>query len=357
MKQWIGLITMVLGLGCGSGQDRTIETTPRSAVRVNAETVRLTQVPVTVMAVGTTEPYAQATPGTRLLGQVARVAVEEGQRVVKGQVLVRIENRDLAARRQQSASALKEAQAVLSNAEIQVQRMRNLHRENAVSRQKLDDAETVFERAQAGVVTAQGALGEVEANLGYTTVRAPIDGVVVRTFVDPGDMAAPGAPLFTIERQNPMKVTVAVSEQDLAFIEVGGVVHVSVEASESGRMLMGKVETLIPSADPQSRTFEVQVVLSNSDYMLRSGMFARVLFQKDTRPGVLIPAEACIKQGQLQGVYVIDGDYARLRWIRLGKNFGEKVEVLSGLDADERIAVTQLDKLCDGCRVEVGSDG
>ena len=159
----IGIVSMLAGC---SGHE---EAEPRHAgepVAVRTEAVRLEQVPVTVSAVGTTEPYARATPGTRLLGRVVQVEVSEGQPVEEGTVLGRIENRDLDAQRQQAQSALEEAQAVLANAETNVRRMRNLHEERAVPKQRLDEAETQYRRAQAGVTAAQGALQEVEANLG-----------------------------------------------------------------------------------------------------------------------------------------------------------------------------------------------
>jgi RND family efflux transporter MFP subunit len=356
MRRFLGVM-LVAGLAaCGGEHPAVVTRDAGPAVNVQVEGVRLAQVPVTVTAVGTTEPYARATPGTRLLGRVAEVTVDEGQRVGKGDVLVRIEGQDLAAKRQQAESGLREARAVLRNAETQAARIRNLYAEKAVPKQALDEAETAYTRAQAGVASAEGALKEIEANLGYTAVSSPLDGVVVRKFVEPGDMASPGAPLFTVEQQDSMKVTVDVSEQDLAYIQVAQPVQVSIESLESDAALEGDVETIIPSADPRSRTFQVRVVLDNVTRTIRSGMFARVLFQKDTRAGMLIPARAVVTQGQLQGVYVIDGNHARLRWVRLGKTFGDHVEVISGLTAGDRIAVSGMESLSDGRKVEVMGD-
>jgi membrane fusion protein (multidrug efflux system) len=312
-------------------------------VVVEAETVRLAQVPVTVTAVGTTEPYARATPGTRLMGRVGEVRVNEGDRVSKGAVLVRIEDQDLTAKRQQ-------VQAVLANAEANVTRMRNLYREKAIPKQKLDEAES-------GYAQAKGALREVQANLDYSSVASPLDGVIVRKFVQPGDMAAPGAPLFTVEQQHPMKLTVEVGERDLAYVKVDSPVTVEIEALPTGRERVGDVEALVPSADPGSRTFQVRVVIPNSDGQVRSGMFARVGFQKSERPGILVPASALVRRGQLDGVYVIAGDRTHLRWVRLGKSFGSRTEVISGLAPGDVIALTGLDRLEDGGRVEVSGNG
>ncbi len=341
-------------MGCGGESAPPSQREDSAPQIVSVEAVAVAEVPVTVEAVGTTEPYARATPGTRLLGRVAQVSIEEGDRVAKGKVLVRIEHRDLTAKRQQAAGALKEAFAVLENAESSVKRIRNLYSESAVSKQKRDEAEMAYARAQAGVAGAEGALEEVDANLGYSAVASPLDGVVIRKFVQEGDMAAPGAPLFTVEQQDSMKVVVEVSEQDLAYIRTDRPVPVSVEAL--GLERQGRVEGVVPSANPRSRTFQVKVVVENGDRVVRSGMFARVQFQKDTREGLLIPEDAVVRQGQLQGVFIVSGNRARLRWVRLGKRFGTRVEVLSGLEAGDRVVTSGGDGLSEGRRVEVKSD-
>lgn len=352
MKRLTLIWVVALSVSCGTAQKQALSEA-QVTHKVEIETVRLSNVPVPITAVGTTEPYARATPGTRILGRVASVAVEEGQRVTSGDVLVRIEGGDLSAKRQQAVSALREAKAVRDNAEAQVKRIRNLFEEKAVSKQSLDETETAFERARANVVAAEGALMEVDANLGYTAVSSPLDGIVVQKFVEPGDMAAPGAPLFTVEQQDPMKVTVQISERDLSYVQVSQPVVVRVEATRNSQDLAGKVEAVIPSGDPRSRTFEVRVVLENKDASLQSGMFARVQFQKDMRPGVLVSSSVVVKQGQLRGVYVIDKGKARLRWVRLGKVFGDKVEVISGLSAGDQIITSKIEGLLDGQHVEV----
>ena len=113
----------------------------------------------------------------------------------------------------------------------------------------------------------------------------------------------------------------------------------------------------MPSADPGSRTFQVRVVIPNPDGQVRSGMFARVGFQKGERLGILVPASALVKRGQLDGVYVITGGRAHLRWVRLGKTFGARTEVISGLEPGDVVALTELDRLEDGGRVEVSGNG
>ena len=356
--RWLVAGTISTSAGCG-GEHSPEAGDTETAIRVVTDTVRLVQVPVVIGTVGTTEPYARATLATRLLGRVQEVRVHEGQRVAAGAVLVRIEGGDLDARQRQAASALQEAQAVLANASSHLRRTRNLYEQRAVPKQRLDEAETDHQRAEATVATARGALQEVDAILGDATVRAPFAGVVVHKFVQVGDMASPGTPLCTMEQQERMKVTVEVAEQDLPFVHLQSAVQVEVEALATTHpgSWIGNVETLVPAADPTSRTFQARVVVDNSDGVLRSGMFARVGFEKGERPGLLVAETAILRRGQLEGVFVVQDGRARLRWVRLGKAFGSQREVIAGLEAGDVIAVSGIEVLHDGVPVEVGTDG
>jgi RND family efflux transporter MFP subunit len=345
---------ILLSWSCGheEGPGRRAE----SAVPVEVARVETVQVPLVTRAVGSTESYARAALSTRLMGLVTEVAVEEGQAVRRGQVLVRIENQDLTARQRQAEAGLKEARAVQANAEKAVERLRNLRRQNAVPQQALDEAETGAARALAAVTTAEQAVREIEVNLEYSEVRSPLDGTVVRKQAHAGDLSAPGAPLLEVERLDPIKVTVEVNEGDLTWVAIGQEVEVEIASLRNAPIRRGRVEALNPAADPASRTFRVTVVVPNPDGAIGSGMFARVGFPKGTRPAILVPAAAVVREGQLEGVYLIDGGQARLRWVRLGRAFGDRVEVLSGLEPGQRVAVGERTGLRDGARVEVKGD-
>ena len=343
-------------LACSSPepQERAVE---EGVVPVHVQRVEQDRIPITASAVGTTVSHARATPGTRIMGRVAEVGFSEGDRVKRGQVLVRIENQDLLARRRQAESARQEARAVLENAEKNVQRLRNLFQEKAVSQQALDEAETGYARARAGVAATEEGILEVEANLRYSAVESPLDGVIVQKLVQPGDMAAPGTPLFAVEQQDPIEVTLEVSERDLPHVEVGREVVVEIVALKGAAATRtGRVQALIPAADPGSRTFRVKVVVPNPGGAIGSGMFARVQFPKGERPALLVPASAVVRQGQLEGVYVVTEGRSRLRWVRLGRAFGDRVEVVAGLDEGEDVVISDVARVGDGRRVEVLGD-
>lgn len=228
--------------------------------------------------------------------------------------------------------------------------MQALYDQKATPKKNLDDARTGHARAQAAVQTAEASLKEIEVTLAYSAVRAPFDGVVTRKMTEAGDMATPGAPLLVVEDPSRMKVVARVSEGAIDALRIGGAAAVEIDAAGS-RRLPCTVARVVPAADPASRTFDVEVVLDNADGRLRSGAFARLLIESGERRAVLVPKAGLVRQGQLEGVYVADGDVARLRWVRTGQDYGDRAEVLSGLSGGERIVVSDVDRLRDGDKI------
>jgi RND family efflux transporter MFP subunit len=225
-----------------------------------------------------------------------------------------------------------------------------------VPQQSLDEAETGRARAAAAVANAEQAVREVQANLEYSEVRSPLTGSLVRKLVQVGDLSAPGVPLVEVEQLDPIKVTLEVSESDLAWVSAGQEVDVEIPSLRTQPLRRGRVEAINPAANLGSRTFQVKVVVANPDGAIGSGMFARVGFPKGTRGAVLIPAAAIVRQGQLEGVFTVSGGKGVLRWVRLGRFYGDRVEVLSGLDAGESVVIDGGSGLRDGAPVEVRGD-
>ncbi|HEX5631617.1 MAG TPA: efflux RND transporter periplasmic adaptor subunit, partial [Gemmatimonadales bacterium] len=156
--------------------------------------VRDTTIAATFQAAGTAQPLQQATLSTKLMATVSSVLVKEGDVVAPGQVLLRLDARDLVAKRSQVDASIADAEAMVREATTQANRMRALYADSAATRSQLDAAETGLSRAEAGLRGATGAAAELDAVSSYATVRAPFAGVVTRRFVDPGAFATPGAP-------------------------------------------------------------------------------------------------------------------------------------------------------------------
>ena len=185
MNRWVALAATAAFLTACGGEEVVQKVRDDRPVAVRVAPVERASVPVQVTAVGTTEPYARANPGTRLMGNVVEVGFSLGDLVRAGQLMVRIESADLAARKNQAEAGLLEARAVLAQAEKDVTRMRNLFAEEAVTQHQLDEAETGYARSRAGVAAAEDAVREAEAHLRYGRVTAPMNGLVVGKNVQP----------------------------------------------------------------------------------------------------------------------------------------------------------------------------
>jgi RND family efflux transporter MFP subunit len=349
----LSLLTL-LGVvaGCGGG-DEPAHYEPKT-VAADLATVERTTVPRLVTATGALEAQNAVEVSTRLMGQVREVLVRSGERVEAGQILVRIDDTDMAARKRQAEAAIAEAQAVLDNAETTQARFERLYAENSVSKSQLDDVRTARDRAFASLTLAEANLAEVEVQLGYLNIASPTAGAVTQRLVDPGDMASPGQPLVTLEQNNIMKVRAGISERDIDLVDVGGDVRVTV-TSLDGAIFDVPVARVLPAANPMSRTFDLEAYLPNDDGRLRSGMFARVEVSVGTREAILVPADALHTRGQLTGVWIVnEAGVAHLRWIRVGRIHDGMAEVISGLHGGETIVRRAEQPLVEGDRIEGG---
>jgi RND family efflux transporter MFP subunit len=162
--------------------------------------------------------------------------------------------------------------------------------------------------------------------------------------------------MFVVEQQDPIKIAVELGERELAQVRVGQPAEVEIAGMAGAQRRAGTVEAVIPAVDPGTRTFQVQVVVPNPDRAIGTGAFARVRFAGRGRPALLVPASALVRQGQLEGVYVVSHGRALLRWVRVGAARGEQAEVLSGLEAGDLVVVEPRPDLRDGSAVEVGGD-
>lgn len=345
----LGLVLLAAAAGCGSEQaDR-----PPTGREVAVETAeaRLTVVPHTITATGSLAAERSVMVSTRMMGWVKRIHVEEGRTVAAGDPLLSIDDTDLQAKRAQAEAGIAEARAVLANAEKTAARFERLYAEKSVSRAQLDDVLTGRDRAAAGVRMAEAGLREIDVHLSYLDIAAPAAGVVARKMVEEGDMANPGQPLVVLEQTGSMKAVAHVGEKDVSRIAVGDPVTVDV-SSLDGAVFDAALTKLIPTANPGSRTYDVEALLENADGRLRSGMFARMELTVGEREAVLAPLAAVVRRGQLTGAWIVAGDgIVRLRWLRLGREFGDRVEIISGLTGGETLVTSSATPLVEGDKV------
>lgn len=304
---------------------------------------------------GMVEAVYNATLSTRMMGHVNRIHVNIGDKVSQGQLLISINNSDLQARRAQVNAGINEAQVAFNNAKRDFERFTALFAQNSASQKELDDMTAHYEMAKARLESANAMKAEVDAQFAYVEIRAPFSGVVTNRFVEAGAMANPGMPLIALEAPGNFEVRATVPERVISQIKPGETVEVHINAIN--KTIPGKVTEVSSSSSMTGGQFPIKVVLEKDD-ALKSGMYATVQFPvaktDDIPQMVTVPQEAIVTQGDLRGVYTVSQqNTAILRWLRLGRNFGNEVEVLSGLNAEEAIIVEAQGKLYNGAKIEV----
>jgi RND family efflux transporter MFP subunit len=311
-----------------------------------------------VTASGKIEAENSANVSTRMMGYVTKVHVKVGQKVGAGQLLVSINNADLQAKKAQLDASILQATAGYNNAKKDYDRFVALFNQQSASQKELDDMTARFEMAKAGLEGTKQMRNEVMAQFNYANITAPFSGTVTNTFIKEGDMANPGMPLVSVEGASKLQVTAMVSESEISNIKNG--MPVTINIKSQNKQVSGKVSEVSSSAKNTGGQYLVKVTLDKMDTSILSGMFVNVQFpiEKQTTPTskseqVLVPETALIRQGQLTGVYTIANNTAILRWLRTGKTLGDKVEVLSGLNADEPYIISSEGKLFNGAKVSV----
>ncbi len=355
-KIYIPLLALVLLASCNSEKKKEIVKETAIAVKVSGITENNSSPFVT--ASGKIEAENSANLSTRMMGYVTKVHVQVGQKVGAGQLLVSINNTDLQAKKAQVDASILQATAGFNNAKKDYDRFVNLFKQQSASQKELDDMTARYEMAKAGLEGARQMRNEVVAQFSYSNIKAPFSGVVTNTFVKEGDMANPGMPLVSVEGASKLQVMAMVSENDIVSIKKG--MPVSVLVKSSNEKLSGKVSEVSISATNTGGQYLVKIDLGKTDNTVLSGMFVNVQFpvaNKATTSNselLLVPESALVKQGQLTGIYTIGtGNVAILRWLRTGKNYGNQVEVLSGLSANEQYIVSADGKLYNGASVSV----
>ncbi len=360
------LVLLVAFLGACSSEKPATSSAPETVSGIPTFTAERATVPDYMEATGTVRAADSAQLSSQMMGTITRVNVHEGDRVRRGEVLISIDGaqphaayQSAAAGVQASDQTIAAADADYALAQSTMQRYQMLYDKKSVSPQEFDEVKTKLaaakarqDEAHANRAQAEAAVSQANTAVGFSSIRAPFDGLVTAKFVDAGAMAAPGIPLLMVEDPSRFRLEVQVDESQISAVRLGVAVPVMVDAL-GGQPISGKVEQIVPAADPSSRSFLVKIALP-SDPQMRSGLFGRAQFPRGQRQSLLVPQTALVHRGQLDAVYVVDKDQiASLRYITLGKPSVKDVEVLSGLDSGERVLADPGGRELSGKRIGV----
>jgi RND family efflux transporter MFP subunit len=283
---------------------------------------------------GRVEAVNQATVSAQTSGRVAELPFDVNDFVEAGEVVMRFTDSEQRAALDAAEATLAEARARLANAEQEFERAETMIANNTISRARFDQAEAERDSAQARLDAATAGVEQAREQFEYTVVRAPYAGIVSRRHVELGELVSPGQPLISGLSLQSLRVNVDVPQS--LFHDVRKIARAA--AYVDGERIEAESLTFFPVADDAANTFRVRVNLPDGAVTLYPGMFVKVGFIVGASKRLLIPQQAVVRRSELSGVYVVAGDAVSLRQVRLGRRYGESVEVLAGLAEGEAVA-------------------
>jgi len=334
----LGGAVVWLSGGCGERVGPHDGGTPGDRVPEDAATARVEArtTPVVEWASGTVASAHETTISSKILARIAAIPVTAGSVVRTGDVLVRLDARELEARAEEAREALRAARARLELARSERERVEKLVAGGAASRQQLDRARSAWQVAAADVQAAEQRLRDAEVGLSHAVITSPGPGRVIDRLAEPGDTAAPGTPLLRLYDPGALRLRAPVRESLAVDLAPGQRLRVDVDALDAS--FEGTIDEIVPFAEPGSRTLLVKIRLP-ADPRLYAGMFGRAEVPAGETLRLLAPADAISRVGQLEFATVVDAQgRGERRLVTTGTRVSEDtLEVLSGLAAGERV--------------------
>ena len=315
---------------------------PAGAAPLQTVTVAATAADQTYRAEGVVEAVRQSTVAAQVPARITEMHVRAGDVVKAGQVLVRLDPRTAVDQLASSQAQVAAAQAQLEAARKDFDRNRRLFEQKYISQAAMDQAETQFKAAQAQAKATTAQAGVATTQSSFTTLTAPFAGIVASVSVEVGDMASPGLPVLTIYDPTELRVVAQLPESYAQNLAGNRPVRIALPGSADGQRYIDATRmVMLPTADPATHTRQVRLSLPANVQGLAPGMFARAVFPltRGESARITVPASSLVRRPEFSAVYVIDvNGRAQLRQVRLGRETGDAVEVLAGLQPGDRIA-------------------
>lgn len=342
----VALLTGVWG--CGREKAASPEMPP--AIRgATVERVVSTDIPARLEATGTVRARNSATLCARIAATVSRILVTEGEHVQRGRLLATLDAKESTAGAAGAEYAVEEALARKTLADVTFERFSRLYDEQAVTRQELDTRRAERDMAGRALARAREAARASGAVAGYTKIAAPLSGIVSAKMVDVGATVFPGMPLIAVEEEGRYRLEVSAPESLLGKVGVGQELPVSLGGIEG--QITGRVAEIVPKVNPVSRTFIVKLDIPAKG--VRSGQYGRAYLPLGEKKGITVPAKAVMERGQLTFVWAVGPrNIARMRLVKPGETYGNRVEILAGLSDGDRIVTAGNERVAEGVRLE-----
>ncbi|MBL7701633.1 MAG: efflux RND transporter periplasmic adaptor subunit [Ferruginibacter sp.] len=310
---------------------------------------------------GQVEASQTANISTRVMGYITMLKVKVGDRVSRGQLLATISNQDLLAKRGQTDAMIAEAEAHVKSAKKDFDRFTVLYGQQSATAKEVDNVTLQYSAAKARLDGARQMRNEINAQLGYTSLTAPFSGIVTQKLADAGSMANPGMPILTIEQSGSYQVSASVPENMISSLKQGANATITIGAIN--KTIQGTVSQINESSQYTGGQYIVKISIPDKDKPgLYAGMYANVnipvaadaVVTTAENTAAMVPLQSVERRDQLTGIYTVSSNKtALLRWVRLGKVYGNQVEVLTGLDKTEQFIVSAEGKLYNGAPVKI----
>jgi RND family efflux transporter MFP subunit len=346
----LGVLIMVGGCG-PSEETQVIENKPR-AVRV--QTIASRDLPIVVNPVGRLAPNRQVVLSAQVSGILLHYDADVGSKVALGTSLARIDMTDYKLALEEAKANHLAAQVRLAAAENTYERAKRLLPAKAITPELYDQSEAEYKSAKALVAQLKTIVVVAQRRLDKTAIAAPFDGYVTQRFVEIGQNVAIGDPIMQVADMKTMRVKIDINELDYVHLDKDDPVTVTVEAF-SQQSITGRVDKIGIQADPRTNTFEVEILVDNSDFNLKAGLTARVAIQTEVIPAaVMIAQNSVIFRENRKEVFVVDQDnLANVREVKLGRVDGSQVRILEGLMPGDNLVVAGGQYLKPGDKVMV----
>ncbi|UCF68971.1 MAG: efflux RND transporter periplasmic adaptor subunit [Acidobacteriota bacterium] len=305
---------------------------------------------------GTVQPVLDSLVASEVDGRVAARAVENGDRVSRGEVLVRLDAERLEKDLERLLAEQDEAQAELELALIQQRRAEDLYRQQVLSKGELDEALARRQSLEGRVEAAAARIASIEHDIERTSIRAPFTGVVTEVHTELGEWIDRGDPVVRMSNLDTVDIRLEVPERYYPQLARGDAAPATVDAIP-GLTLEGHIFAIVPQADPGARTFPVLVRASNPKRRVGAGMLARVRLALGTADmALVVPKDAIVRQAQHELVFIVESDTVKAVTIRTGRAVDSRVEVTGELDAGDLVVVRGNERLAPGQKVQIVSE-
>ncbi len=344
---------------------------PRLPMTVELAAVKRADMAQQITVVGNLVGQATVEAVPKVAGRLESVAVRLGDRVRRGQMLAKIEDRELLEQVRQaqasyevSAATIRQREADLNLANTNLDRSRNLFERQLIPKQTFDDADARYQAAAAQLDLAKAQhsqadarLDELKINVGNTVIASPVNGFIGKRTLDPGAWVTPNSAFLSVVDIGIVRLVANVIEKDLRRISAGHRANVEVDAFP-GEHFAGHVARVAPVLDPATRTAQIEVEIENPQFRLKPGMYARVEFTVEKRDNTLVvPANALVDVQGKRGVFQAAGDTAKFHPITTGLINDKLVEVSAGLSEGDRVVTTGAAALREGDKIVLPGQG